>query len=525
MTALAPDDRLYNALRQAQERHRLFPTAAGDTPHPVIVGVSGGADSVCLLHLLAGLARPWRLALHVAHLDHNVRPDSAEDAAFVRALAEGLGLPFYTRQLASKQIDEADNNLEAGLRQLRYAFFAEVAGTSDCQSDVQQPTIAVAHNADDQAETILMHVLRGSGLAGLAGMRPVSPLPNPTGPEPLRLVRPLLDVPRTQILQYLDDREIFWREDPSNREMRFARNWLRHQILPELRKLYPSLTPSLARLGAVMADESDRADRINAEAFQRLGQPSEPSATTDPPVRVVFNRDDFRGLDVATQRGVLRLAGDALGLLSEDMHYERTENLRLSLAGNDTPSALPLAGQIVWSADDSRFSLHQKAALAFQPDTPFLDDDWCSQHNSVNLPLDGEVAVANWRLTCRAVEVTELPTNWRKVNDPWQAWCDAGQVAGLLLTTPRRGQRFAPLGLAGRHKNVGDLFTDNKVPVELRAGWPLLVDGNSGEIVWLCGLRLGNKARIRPETKRVLHLQWSKEQGDFFVNTDEKEHR
>lgn len=514
MTALDPDDRLYNALRQAQERHHLFPTAAGDTPHPVIVGVSGGADSVCLLHLLADLAQPWHLALHVAHLDHNVRPDSAEDAVFVRALADGLGLPFHTRRLASKQIDEADNNLEAGLRQLRYAFFADVAGSlagrSDCRS-VPQPTIAVAHNADDQAETILMHVLRGSGLTGLAGMRPVSRLPNPTGPEPLRLVRPLLDVPRTQILQYLDDHEISWREDPSNREMRFARNWLRHQILPELRKLYPSLTQTLARLGSVMAEERDRADRINAEAFQRLRQPGEPAATADPPVRVVLNRDDFRGLDVATQRGVLRLAADALGLLSEDMHYERTENLRLFLAGNDTPSALPLAGQIVWSADDTRFSLHQKAALAFPPDSPFLDDDWRSRHNSVNLPLDGEVAVANWRLTCRAVAISDLPADWRKVNDPWQAWCDAGQVAGLLLTTPQRGQRLAPLGLAGHHKNVGDLFTDNKVPVELRAGWPVLVDGHSGEIVWLCGLRLAHCARVRPETQRVLHLQWSKE--------------
>lgn len=515
MTAPDPIDRLCNALRQAQQRHHLFPTAVGDTPHPVIVGVSGGADSVCLLHLLAGLARPWYLSLHVAHLDHNVRPDSAEDAAFVESLADGLGLPFHTRRLSSEEIDQADNNLEAGLRQLRYAFFADVAellaGTSDCQSDVHLPTIAVAHNADDQAETILMHMLRGSGLSGLVGMRPVTHLPNPTGPNPLRLVRPLLDVPRTHILQYLNDHEIAWREDPSNREMRFARNWLRHQILPELRKLYPNLTPALSRLGAVMAEENDRAERINAEAFQRLRQQSEPAAATQPPARVVLDRADFRNLEVATQRGLLRLAADTLGLPSEEMDYERTESLRLALAGDETPRALPLAGQIVWSADGSRFSLHNRSVLAFQPDTPFLDDDWRSQRATVALVVDGKVAVDGWRLTCKTVALADLPADWREVNDPWQVWCDAAEVAGLALTTPQQGQRFAPLGLAGRHKNIGDLFTNSKVPVELRARWPVLVDGSSGEVVWLCGLRLAHRVRIRPETERVLHLQWSKE--------------
>ena len=516
MPAPNPTDLLCRSVLQAQERYQLFPTTADGTPLPVIVGVSGGADSVCLLHLLVGLAQAWNLALHVAHLDHNVRPDSTEDAAFVQALADRLGLPFHTRRLAPEQIAEADHNLEAGLRRLRYAFFADVAGsltgTSDCQSDVQQPTIAVAHTADDQAETILMHVLRGSGLTGLAGMRPVTHLGNSTPQPPLRLVRPLLNVPHTQILQYLDDHEISWREDPSNQEMRFARNWLRHQILPDLRKLYPSLTPALARLGAVMAEESDRADRINADAFQTLREQAEPTPTrtAHPPPRVVLARDGFRGLDVATQRGVLRLAGAAAGLPSEEMDYERTESLRLILAGHANSYALPLAEEILWSADDTRFSLHNRSALAFQPSVPFLDNRWRNLYGAVGLAVDEEIGVGNWRLTCQVIQPTALPDRWQEVNDPWQVWCDARQATDLLLTTPRRGQRFAPLGMAGRHKYLGDFFTDNKVPVALRAGWPVLVDGASGEVVWLCGLRLAHQARIRPDTQQILHLQWSK---------------
>ncbi|MBI3958861.1 MAG: tRNA lysidine(34) synthetase TilS, partial [Chloroflexi bacterium] len=140
------------ALLQAQERHQLFPSTPGDEARIVLVGVSGGADSVCLLHLLLRFAPLWNLALHVAHLDHNVRPDSAEDGAFVRELAANWDLPFHTRLLAQAEIDAADNNLEAGLRRLRYGFFADVAASLAGSASVA-PTVAVAHTADDQAET------------------------------------------------------------------------------------------------------------------------------------------------------------------------------------------------------------------------------------------------------------------------------------------------------------------------------------------------------------------------------------
>jgi len=510
MSAPDPTDLLHTCLRQAQARHRLFPVRQGAAPHPVIVGVSGGADSVCLLHLLVRLAPAWNLALHVAHLDHNVRPDSAADAAFVQALADAWGAPFHTRRLSRREIEETDHNLEAGLRRLRYGFFDAVAA-SLADSQPAPPTVAVAHTANDQAETILMHVLRGSGLNGLAGMRPVVQCPvHPGDNQTLRLVRPLLGVQRTDILHYLNDHNLTWREDPSNRDLALTRNRLRQQLMHQLAALYPNLTRALARLGVLLAAENDRAERWNREAFHRLWQDRQgPSA--GPPPRVVMDRIAFRGLDLATQRGVLRCAAASVGVPQAEINFERIETLRLSIVGAGNHGPTPLAGPIVASTDPRRVSLHRQSALAFPPDSPYLDPHWRAAFGAKRVPIDGELRVEGWLLHCREIGRDALPAGWNGDDRPWQVFCDAHQVGELLLTTPHRGQTFAPLGMGGHHKNLGDFFTDRKIPVALRAGWPLIVDGASGEIVWVCGLHLAHGARIQADTERIFHLQWSKQ--------------
>lgn len=518
-----PAEDLCRALLLAQEDHHLFPPQPDYTPLPVVVGVSGGADSVCLLHLLARFAPQWNLALHVAHLDHNVRPDSSADGAFVEKLARNWGIPFHSRRLPPAEIAAGDNNLEAALRSLRYAFLAAVAATLATHSQAQ-PVVAVAHTADDQAETILMHLLRGSGLAGLAGMRPSSPLPTTGQPDRrFRLVRPLLGVPRTHILQYLNAHQLAWREDPSNQDLRFRRNRLRHEILPALRQLYPNLTEALTRLGAVVGPENERAEQANRAAFHSLLQGASPESGAEP-LRAVLDRAGFRGLDIATQRGVVRHALAYLGLPEEEINFERVESVRGAIIGSagakttgdeESPAEnrsppTPLAGEIAWSATAARFSLHRQSALAFAPDHPTLDRHWRAIFGAQTLPVNGELLVGKWKLTCRELDRDELPPNWNRGDDPWQVYCDALAVGELLLTPPRRGQAFAPLGMEGRHKQLGDFFTDCKVPVPLRQEWPLLLDGSSGGILWVCGLRLSHHVRIRPETEQVFHLKWSK---------------
>jgi tRNA(Ile)-lysidine synthase len=224
------------ALAAAQARHTLFIPG-----QPVVVAVSGGADSVCLLYALHQHASCWQLALHVAHLDHALRPESSDDAAFVAAFAQQLQLPFYSMRLSPGSLDDDPRGLEAAARSARYAFLRHVALQIDTPV-----TIATAHHQDDQAETLLLHLVQGSGLNGLAAMAWVAHLPDEEQP-PIRLVRPLLGVSRASIHDYLRSKGLQWREDASNQETTHLRNRLRHEVLPVLADINPNIHATLAR--------------------------------------------------------------------------------------------------------------------------------------------------------------------------------------------------------------------------------------------------------------------------------------
>src|SRR5436305_6953667 len=217
------------------ERYGMF--SAGQR---VGVAVSGGADSVCLLYILRELAAQWNLCLTVLHLDHQLRGDeSTADARFVRELADRLGLPIVSR-CATLPLS---GNLEQAGRRARLAFFSEIIQSGACDR------VALGHTRSDQAETVLFRLLRGSGTAGLAGIRPVT-----SG----GIVRPLLDVNRAEVETYLRDRGIGWREDSTNASRRFARNRIRHELLPQLcRDWNPEIAESLARTADwALAEES-----------------------------------------------------------------------------------------------------------------------------------------------------------------------------------------------------------------------------------------------------------------------------
>lgn len=181
------------------------------------IAVSGGADSVCLLDVLRELAPRWNLRLHVLHLDHGIRAEaSRQDAEFVRKLAAQLGFPFH---LKAVKLSAATRNLEQSAREARIEFFTALI------SDGVVDRIALGHTRSDQAETVLFRLLRGAGTTGLAGVRPVTS----NG-----FVRPLIELPRDRILAYLKERGLEWREDATNRHTRFARNRIRHELLPYL---------------------------------------------------------------------------------------------------------------------------------------------------------------------------------------------------------------------------------------------------------------------------------------------------
>ncbi len=263
-------------------RHGLL--AAGEM---IVVGVSGGPDSLCLLHLLRRLAPELALRLHVAHLNHGLRgPEADEDAEFVAELAACWGLPVTIgRADVAALAAQPGRSLEEAARLVRYAFLAEVADATGAT------TIAVGHNADDQAETVLMHFLRGSGVAGLRGMLPRAPLSDyrlgePAAPRipasPRLLVRPLLAIPRADIEAYCAAHSLAPRFDRSNEDTTFYRNRLRHELLPLLATYNPAIGETLARTAAVLAGDHEIVQAALDAAWAAAARPAPDGASTWP---------------------------------------------------------------------------------------------------------------------------------------------------------------------------------------------------------------------------------------------------
>lgn len=498
----APDPVLAH-LVQAQRRYKLFPPTS--TPRPVVVAVSGGLDSVALLHILMRIASEWKLDLHIAHIDHGLRPASATDAAFVRQLAAQASAPFHLVQLPGASLHADPAGLEAAARQARYRALCTIACNVTPTAFV--PTLVVAHHAQDQAETLLLRLVQGSGLTGLAAMRPVTLLDAAAlTPRPVRVVRPLLAVTRTGLADYAHRHNLTWREDESNADTTRSRNLIRHDVLPLLAQLNPQVVATLARTSTLLAEAADRLDAHDRQTLQAL-------TVAQDTARVLLDLAGLQRLAEGDLRGVLRMA---LRLLDADLRAvgaaQVTALTTQVMAASAGAGAHPLAAGLAWSivVADRRpcLALHRQGDLPVAPDGPWLDANWRQEVGRAPLPLAGEYAIGAWRLASQVIERDALPASWRRNPDRWTAFCDAAVVQTPVLTTPQPGDRIAPLGLAGRHKGLGDLFTDARIAPALRPGWPVIVDGGSGELLWVCGVTLAHTARITAQTRRVLLLTW-----------------
>lgn len=487
-------------LATAQRHHQLFPSRAG-AALPVIVGVSGGADSICLLHALQRVAPAWGLALHVAHLDHALRTDSGQDAAWVAALAQRLDLPLHTARLGANELTGHPGGLEAAARAARYAFLHATACALG--NEAGPACVAVAHHQDDQAETVLMNFLRGSGPAGLAGMAWVAILPHAEGAA-VRLVRPLLGVRRSDILAYCAAYGLSWREDASNQDTGLLRNRIRADLLPRLAEINPALVATLSRSAELFAAEAERGQRIDHAALDALRL----DTTTPSAERIVLDADRLPTLEVATRRGVVRLALAYLGMDLRDAGLEAIDRLLEAVTITSHSSGPhPLGAGLAWTllgGAPRRLSLHRATTLPVQPDGPHLAR--VRDRLPHVIPAQGSITLEGWRLESRLTTPDTLSPFWR-AGDLRQVSVDAAACPELRLTVPQPGMKIAPLGMAGRQRSVGDLFTDHKVPVALRGGWPVVVDA-AGHTVWVCGLALAHHAAITPATRAVRVLHW-----------------
>ncbi len=455
----------------------------GLNPHrPVLAGVSGGADSTALLAAL----RLAGVSVTAAHLDHALRPASAREAAAVERLCRGLGVPLLlARRDVAAYARREGLSLEDAARRVRYRFLFEQAEALHAQA------VVVAHTADDQVETLLMHLLTGSGLRGLGGMPPYA-LPNAWS-QRIPLVRPLLDITRAEVLAYCRERGLQPVEDASNQDTRFLRNRLRHELLPLLETYNPQVRSALLRTASVLAEAEAALERWVEDA--PLVQPcGEGCLRVDRPVLSAF--------PVAVQRQALRRIFLLLGADVRQIGFEGLEAARRFLlkpaAGRER--SLPGGLRLLQESDGLW-------ALAAGKEAP--RDAWpqMPQKAPLALPLPGSLPLeSGWELTARwAAPDMDVWEAARHNRDPFQAWLDIGEApSSLSVRTRLPGDALEPLGMAGHSVKIGDLMTNLKVPSRLRERWPVVCV--RGRIAWLPGLRLGHPFRVRRDTRRAVLL-------------------
>ena len=463
--------------------HRLLRPGAH-----LLVGVSGGADSTCLLLTLAALRPSLRLTLHAAYFDHRLRGPraAAREQRFVRSLTEALGVPLrYGAGDVRAHARAYRRSLEEAARELRYRFLAKVARREGCEA------VAVGHTRDDQSETVLLHLLRGSGLRGLAAMAPLTPWPVPlrgrqvgAGDLP-RLVRPLLRLSREDTEGCCQEAGLVPLRDPSNRSRAYLRNRIRQELLPLLRRYNPRIDDALVRLAGAAAADIELLEGLAAGAL--AGEPDGAGA-------VRLARRPLMSLAPALQHHAVRLAvarllGDARGL--SDRH------VRSVLRANEGPTGaqlhLPRGLHVEVTREAIVLATRPAARPAALPE------------GEASLSVPGRARFGPWRF--QAQLLTRRPRELSTAGDPYLAFLDA-EACGrpLSVRRRRRGDRFHPLGLS-RPKKLQDFFVDAHVPRAERDSVPL-VCGERG-IAWVVGQRPAEWAKVTADTRHVLRLRAS----------------
>lgn len=456
----------------------------------VLVCVSGGPDSVALLSLLAQLAPAWRLRLSVVHVDHGLRgEESAGDARFVGALAAEMDLPCVCESVALRHPAaggdvaaglERPSSLQQAAREARYAVFRRVG------RQLGADRIALGHTADDQAETLLMWMLRGAGTAGLAGI--------PQAREGV-WIRPLLDVSRSRILSWLEESGIAFRMDSSNDKPVYLRNRIRHQLLPLLKDFTPAVVEVLRRQSQILREEDRYLDQVSAAQAARLMDQGPDGAIT-------LDRDGLAALPVALQRRVVRAAVRHVTDTVQGPRFGAVEAILERVAHGRSGSALTVAGVLVSrvygrlcfqslrrsraaSADGGSGNGTEKIAVATRlPAT-------------LGWPVRGQEV----RLSLRERSGGDEPA--RTASPRATAYLDADRFALPLAVRPwRPGDWFQPAGMHGHRAKLQDFFSDRKVPREERRRVPLLVAEEG--ILWVGGYRADQRFRATADTRRIL---------------------
>lgn len=466
--------KLQSKVRETIQKYKMF--SAGDR---VLVAVSGGPDSVALLHLLYALKGELKLHLEVAHLQHGIRGEEGRgDALFVAKIAAKLELPFHLREVDIPGVKSAKGkgNLEAIGRDERYHFFAVLAE----QRGIQR--VATAHTRDDQVETLVMWLLRGSGRRGLGGMPPARRMTSYKDESlaAAMLVRPLIEASREEILDFLVREGLDYRTDRTNLDPVPLRNWIRLHLLPQVRgKVGAEVDERLAHLADILREEEEILEREARQVLERVVQGNG------------LVRDSLLQLDRGMQRRLLRLwLGATLGEIRGFGFHDVEEALHL-IANGPPQGRLSILGG---------WELVKKYGTVILEKRRKKQKPACY---SYSLPRQGELVIPEAGVRIQSALIPFLPD--MSPRDNHEAIFDlAALPETLTVRNFRHGDRFQPLGMQG-HKKLKDLFIEKKVPLEVRSTLPLFLAGE--EILWIPSCGRSEVAKVGPGNRQVLRIR------------------
>ncbi len=444
----------------------------------VVVGVSGGPDSVCLLHVLAGLQDKLGIKLHVAHLNHTLRgAESDADAEYVAALAQRLGLPATIEERDVRAYQTSHRcSLEEAAREVRYGFFAQVAQSAGASC------VALGHTADDQVETILMHLIRGTGMAGLRGMQPFSLWRSARGDSEIRVVRPLLDITGEETEAYCAAHRLAPRQDASNLSPAHLRNRIRAELIPLLRSYNPNIRAALLRAARALSDDYAWLQQEVSRVW--------PEVVREGPEGLVLDTKAFAYLHPALKRHLLRAMLDRLMGNLVDIEAVHVESILETLA-KPAGKSLDLPGGLVLSTEHGRAVVGPPGERC---PLPVLE----GEHR---LLVPGETRLGGWLVTASiAHHATDA--------QGWSADLDFDLAGGELVVRSRRpGDSFQPLGMS-ECKKLQDFMVDAKTPRSWRNRVPLVC--SRSQIVWVAGWRIDERVKVTGSTERILHLEFER---------------
>lgn len=478
------EERLLEEVLSNVERNRMI-----ERGEKVIVGVSGGPDSITLLHVLHRLSPRLGISLWAAHLNHGLRgSESLADEEYVRTFTADLTIPLVTARMNVREHARAQRlTTEEAARELRYEFLFRAAWT------VGAAKIATGHNLDDQAETVLMRFLRGSGVDGLAGIPPT---------RDGIIIRPLLSVERADIERYCREHGLEPRRDSTNQDPAFVRNRIRLRLIPLLREEYnPRITDRLASIAEQMRADAEILDELASEAYQK--------AVRKKGGEVALSLEQFRALPLSIQRRLVRKAFQELTGSYFGLDFEGTERVRRLAERREQGGRISLPRGVEAGVDGGMIRLRHRTGDSISEAGPTceypLEIPGCTAAPDFGIELEARIlpaGVLRWESSRPTLPDDGAEDVVRPVRVALLDYEKAGD--NLRVRVRRPGDRFVPHGLKGT-KKVKTFFIDAGIPRPARDRIPLVVKGD--QVVWIVGWRTDDRFRVDGFTSEVLALK------------------